>query len=363
MNADQAFSSLIGRVYDCAVDASLWSDVLGELAGPSGASSADLSVWNLAERKIETAATWNISKRQRELYAANVHLNPALPIGYVQPLCEPYCLSREVGLDVVKASRIWKLAVAEFELLDGVTTPLTRKIVQGSAWSSQRHIDRGPFTDEEIDFIRLVAPHVRRAVEISGLLQYGRGLQATIREVLEAVSAASFVVTPDGVLRFHNSAAEAVLGEGTVLRLRGDELVANNPAVRDLIASVVSGRGQTARDLLIQDGAGRELQVTCARLDRIEQGLDAPLLVIVRRPEADLTTPISKAASLFGLTNGETMVLGQIMEGRSLDDAADVIGVSRSTVKTHLDAIYAKSGVRKQTDLMRKVVGLMTPMG
>jgi DNA-binding NarL/FixJ family response regulator len=47
----------------------------------------------------------------------------------------------------------------------------------------------------------------------------------------------------------------------------------------------------------------------------------------------------------------------------TLEQAAELRGVARSTVKTHLDAIYAKSGVSKQTDLMKVVAGFISPLG
>jgi DNA-binding CsgD family transcriptional regulator len=68
------------------------------------------------------------------------------------------------------------------------------------------------------------------------------------------------------------------------------------------------------------------------------------------------------AVDMFGLTQAETETLAQILEGRSLDEAGAVLGVARSTVKSHGDGIFAKSGTRRQAELVTCVMGLVTPV-
>lgn len=41
-----------------------------------------------------------------------------------------------------------------------------------------------------------------------------------------------------------------------------------------------------------------------------------------------------------------------------LDAIADALGVTRSTVKTHLNHVYRKSGARTQAGLIRMIGGL-----
>ena len=76
-------------------------------------------------------------------------------------------------------------------------------------------------------------------------------------------------------------------------------------------------------------------------------------------PDADLTTPLGTAARLDGLTITEVQVVKLIVEGRSLEDAAAVLGIARSTVKTQLDAAYVKCGVNTRAKLAAKIAGLI----
>jgi DNA-binding CsgD family transcriptional regulator len=76
-----------------------------------------------------------------------------------------------------------------------------------------------------------------------------------------------------------------------------------------------------------------------------------------------LHTPLGTAAKLFNLTLAESQVLGALLQGDTLEDASARIGKSRSTIKTHLESIFAKSGVNRQADLIRRVMELKTPFG
>ena len=44
-------------------------------------------------------------------------------------------------------------------------------------------------------------------------------------------------------------------------------------------------------------------------------------------------------------------------------EVAPVLGVSETTVKTHLQHIFDKTGARRQADLVKLVAGYMGPLG
>jgi DNA-binding NarL/FixJ family response regulator len=66
--------------------------------------------------------------------------------------------------------------------------------------------------------------------------------------------------------------------------------------------------------------------------------------------------------TLFNLTWSEVRVLEQIVSGRNRKEAAAVLGVADSTVKTHLDNIYAKTGTSDQVGLCRLAAKLSWPI-
>ena len=67
-------------------------------------------------------------------------------------------------------------------------------------------------------------------------------------------------------------------------------------------------------------------------------------------------------AELYHLTVSEQRVLLALAPGLSVKEAAESLGISESTAKTHLKHIYSKTGVSKQTELMRLFMSATPPV-
>jgi len=59
--------------------------------------------------------------------------------------------------------------------------------------------------------------------------------------------------------------------------------------------------------------------------------------------------------ALYELTETESRVAWQLASGDSLEQAADRLGIAHSTVRHHLERIFAKTGAHRQSDLVRLV--------
>ena len=68
-------------------------------------------------------------------------------------------------------------------------------------------------------------------------------------------------------------------------------------------------------------------------------------------------------AAAFGLTPAETKVLVSLFVGRTLNETAATLGVTKRTAQTHLEHIFQKTGVTRQAELMRLWTGLISPTG
>jgi DNA-binding CsgD family transcriptional regulator len=93
------------------------------------------------------------------------------------------------------------------------------------------------------------------------------------------------------------------------------------------------------------------MPVTSASND-IFEGCQALLVV------SDLSRPtITDAARLslvFGLTSAEARLAAAICEGQDINGAAATFGVSRQTLRSQLKAVFAKTGSRRQAELVAR---------
>ena len=84
--------------------------------------------------------------------------------------------------------------------------------------------------------------------------------------------------------------------------------------------------------------------------------------VFAHKAALDVPHPLEAIATAFKLTPSEMRVLMMIIKvaRRAVPEVAPVLGVSETTVKTHLQHIFDKTGTRRQADLVKLVAGYMS---
>jgi len=69
---------------------------------------------------------------------------------------------------------------------------------------------------------------------------------------------------------------------------------------------------------------------------------------------------------LYGLTSTEACLANLLMEGKTLDECCQSLGIRRSTARTHLQHLFEKVGVQRQSELVSlllKSIGLVRTAG
>jgi len=96
------------------------------------------------------------------------------------------------------------------------------------------------------------------------------------------------------------------------------------------------------------------LVVQTIESDQWTEGKHRPsVAVFVRDAEGKAHPPVKLAQQLFQLTPAETSLAIQLANGLSLEEAAEALNIRRNTARAHLRSIFSKTGVRRQTELVR----------
>ena len=83
--------------------------------------------------------------------------------------------------------------------------------------------------DEEAQRMRLIAPHLRRAVLVGKAIEFRSAEAATLADAFDALSAAMLLVSADGRVVHANRRARCVLAAGDPLGARDGKLAARDP--------------------------------------------------------------------------------------------------------------------------------------
>lgn len=88
--------------------------------------------------------------------------------------------------------------------------------------------------------------------------------------------------------------------------------------------------------------------------DEWTKGKQRPCVAVFVRDTTGRPDPSVKLAQqLFELTPAETSLAIQLANGLSFDEAAQALSIRLNTARAHLRSIFSKTGVRRQTELVR----------
>jgi DNA-binding CsgD family transcriptional regulator/PAS domain-containing protein len=378
MTMDQAeqLSELIGEIYDAALDPSLWSDVLGKagrfVGGPVAAIFA----------KSPTALTGTVYYHSsgkdplyRKLYFNKyIKFDPFTTAQYFSDVEQPMAVADIMPYQEFLETRFYKEWVQPQGMVDALTAVLDKSVTSAAMFGVFRYQSDGVVDDETRRRMRLIVPHIRRAVLIGRLIDLKAADAASLADILDGLSAGMCLVDAGGRIVHANAACHFILDAGDFLSTIGGRIVASDAkidqALRELFAAAGSGdaaigiRG-IALPLKAQDGScyvAHVLPLTSGarRLAGIAYSATAALFIC--KVATQIRSPPEIIARAYNLTPTELRVLMAIVEVGGVPEVAVALGVAESTVKTHLGRLFVKTGAGRQADLVKVVAGFATPL-
>jgi DNA-binding CsgD family transcriptional regulator/PAS domain-containing protein len=273
-----------------------------------------------------------------------------------------------------KETRFYKEWAHPQQLVDGATAVLEKVSTAVAVFTVFRHQRDGLVDDEMRARMKLLIPHVRRAVLVDGLFGERQSKATALEDTLDGLSTSVFLVDTGGHIVHANAAARALLSAGDVLRATSNRILAHDASVNGLLHDTFKAAGQGDRALGVkgasltlttrngEDYVAHVLLLTSGARRRAGKVCAASAALFISKTGLAMPSPPELIARRFKLTPTELRVLCAIVEVGGVPDVADTLGVSAETVKTHLSHVYEKTGVKRQADLVRLVAGFTSPI-
>ena len=374
----EKFSDLIGSIYDCVIAPEGWTEVLDQICAEFGFATGALSVASLTNMKAVVNAVSGSDLAQMAQngvgYGADIiELWGGAERIQQYPLGEPIVQSQAVRPDVISSSRYYREWALPKGLFDAVAVGLVRdRTMVGNAIFSQ-HESAGRIDDAQVDGLRLLAPHIRRAVTISNLFDMKAVEANTFAATVEALTVGVVLADEDSKIVHTNAAAAAMLAAGDPIVTRLGRIAVQSAATTAALQSAVA---QAAKDeatlgqkgigipIPRRDGDPLVIHVLPLRRGHTRSGLiqSAAAAVFVTSASGPPRLPHDALNQLYDLTPAEIRIFELICEGHTRDAISALLGVSVSTVKSHLIHVFEKTGCRRQVDLVRLAKSLAFPV-
>jgi DNA-binding CsgD family transcriptional regulator len=261
----------------------------------------------------------------------------------------------------------------------GVLHILGADIGAPDAFQARLRFIRGPdeaaFSDADKARCALIVPHLERAIDIHARLSRMTSERDLLAVAVEQLAVGTVLLDEHGQFLKANQLASHILDEkdGLSINQRRLELINTRLSreLNDIIQRVLdNGRNNEpaiVQALRVQRPSGRPdlgLLVRLVPQYAWAEGQHAPAVVIfISDPDQHSEASEQMLIQLFGLTRAEAALATQLSRGLPLQEAAVALHISLHTARTQLKAIFAKTGVSRQAELIRLLVKSVATLG
>jgi len=372
----EVLSSLIGTIYDTTLDRGLWPEVLRRSAEFVGGSAASLYSKNAARKTGSPVLFWN------PRYAAGgvpsyfdeyVRIDPTTTCQFLFEVGEIYSIGDCIPYAEFLETRVYKEYAKPLGMADQLATTLDKSATGFSLFAIFRDEEQGRVDGEMRRRMRLVVPHVRRAVLIGNVMDLNRADATAFADTLSGLAAGVFLVDENARIVLANTAGQIMLEQGEILRQKDLVLTTVNPRTGTTLPEIIASArdGDTAlgiKGIALPLSSPPEpwlahiLPLTSGM--RRDAGIAYAAVAAVFVHKASLETPsaMETMSKLYRLTPSELRVLAAMSEVGGISAVAQVVGISEATVKTHLQRLFGKTGTNRQADLAKLVAAHASPL-
>jgi DNA-binding CsgD family transcriptional regulator len=211
-------------------------------------------------------------------------------------------------------------------------------------------------------------PHIKRTCAVDERLVRAQREAATLAEALDRSKEAIALIDRHGRITRANRKAEEVFKAGRGITLTHDDrLIVNGTDARDAFSMSlvqcmhpllvgVDGQIGAPSPVVIPRANARPLILTLQPLpDGLVGTFQAIAILFISDPEARPQDPTNSLKAAYGLSKSELTLVMALAGGLTLQEHAAAHGITYETARSHLKSVRAKTGTRRQAEIVRLV--------
>ena len=350
-NAQRAFSELLDALYGGIVDASPWEDFLRALSAWMGSTYATLILTAPGLSEPGTIVTPGGDPKTNEDYLATHFANDpfqGLPEGQVTSFREFLGSQTSPEIDEYKGF----LEGAGGDQVLGVDLRFASGLEARCRVTRDRSLP--DFTSEDRERFQMLVPHLRNATRLFERLQIEGAEHGVYRGAVEQLGVGTVILDQSGHITRTNAVADTLLQAADGLRVLDGRLILQDPAQQRALEQMLrDAPSKSPYRFKVTRASGGDIAAVArpVTVPAIVRG-GAALAIFFSVPGEDAQLDPAAIRDLFQLTRMEAVLAAALASGRSLVEAADTLGIAHNTARAHLRSIFAKTGARRQSQLV-----------
>jgi DNA-binding CsgD family transcriptional regulator/PAS domain-containing protein len=231
--------------------------------------------------------------------------------------------------------------------------------------------DAAPFGREDEDLLGVVLNQIIRALELASRIDTQAVERTLYSDALDKLNVGVITVDAAGRIVSSSPVAERFLRARDGLQNQSGKLRATlGTEDKDLQASIrlaaqrrPSGEAGPSKGLALTKVSGSRTLGIMIRPVPSSSGASNAVAIYLRDCDSVPEVESEFVRQIFDLTPAEAAVTRRLTAGLSLEDAAHSLEISRNTARAHLRSIFSKSGITRQTELVRLVLSSAVVLG
>lgn len=376
-SGEQLVLSLIDDIYSAALDPSLWKGVVRRIVEAVGGVTGQLH----SNSAIVLESLWaphGFGEEVMGQYAQYYHQHDEWTLAADATglrACRAVTGEELVQFGNFKNSEFYNDFLKKFDFERIVCCYIDegkRGDLPKTALCAYRPPGSEPLDAGAIRLLNIVAPHVRRAVQLHWRINDLDHERASKTEVLEHLSVGVALVDDKLQVTYLNQAARSIINADCGLAIVDGELVASFVAEA---AELSRSMGAAVRAVVCLDRSFPRESMTVSRTTKGSPYrltiIPVPVrgaFAIGRRNTAAIVfiseTPITLRAGVdvvartYFLSPAESRLLQELVDGQPLKRAAATLEISVNTAHTQLSSIFRKTGTHRQIELNSLVISI-----
>jgi|GEM_PF-3438767 len=222
----------------------------------------------------------------------------------------------------------------------------------------------GPFLETERTICQKLIPYLKQALLLHFRLRGMMVMHDAVSQLLNHLTMGVLLVNCNGHILSINRHAAAILNQKDGIWLTDGKLhVWRQEEFKQLLNHILGiapcqtgGDVPSVRAMQISRNSGRRpISILASPLTtdlQLTQN-ECIIALFVHDPDEEMSAPDQALRQLYGLTAAEVRLVTFLLKGKTLEEIAETLHVSMSTIRTQIRSVFAKTNTNRQAELIR----------
>lgn len=366
-----AENSLIAKLYDSILEEDFFVSFIQQLCPLIDASSATLVIADSQSQEIKGGWSCNVDLEYLGIYIENNLVGQDLLVEKALTAQPGKFYATNLHIDDVEhyqgQSELYQIWAKPQGIHDVAGALLRREGSIVTFIAIQRQLEQGPYQPWECDLLARLIPHLNNAITLHQQLTQLQNKNQPLQELLSLIKIPTLVFDEHFDISFSNKRASKYINDSPGIDVKSKRLVFNSTDLNNefnfrIMEAVKASIGQFK-----WSSARGVFQINTTELPSLtfvllplkggpKDNRNSGAIAFIYDTSNKQTLLSAQTIASFGFSPAESELCSKLIQGFSLDQAAEALGKNRETVRSQLKSLFRKTASNSQDGLITTVL-------